>query len=260
MKTFVCLKEVPSRDSRYEIDSSETWVDESNLSFEISECDEYALEEALRLKEQHGGEVTLLSIGSSRAEKILRKGLAMGADRAILVVDEDRQVTSPLSLATVLAALLREESFDLVLAGTQSDDAGYGQTGIMLAELLDVPHACLVMQIEAEPSQNRLRFLREMESGRFQWLRLPLPALLGIQAGSSPIRYVSLKGIMQAKKKEIRRTSLADLGLDLADIPTLEVTRLHAPKVERKAVLFEGDPAEVVDQLVEKLHEQEKII
>ncbi len=260
MKIFVCLKEVPSRDSRFEVDASSTWVDERNLSFEISECDEYALEEALRLKEEHGGEVTLLSIGPSRTEKVLRKGLAMGADRAILVVDENHDVTSPFSLATVLAGLLEQENFDLVLAGTQSDDAGYGQTAIILAGLLDIPHASLVMKIEASPSEGTLKFLHEMESGRFQWLRLPLPALLGIQAGSSPIRYVSLKGIMQAKKKEIRRATLGELGVDLSEVPALEVQGLHAPKVERKAVVFEGDAATTVEQLVKQLHEKERIL
>jgi electron transfer flavoprotein beta subunit len=259
MKIFVCLKEVPSRDSRFEVDSSSHWLDERNLSFEISECDEYALEEALRLKEAHGGEVTLLSIGHSRTEKVLRKGLAMGADRAVLVVDDKREVTSPFSLATVLATLLENEPFDLVLAGTQSDDAGYGQTAIMLAGMLDIPHASLGMKIEADPAEGTLRFLHEMESGRFQWLRLPLPTLLGIQAGSSPVRYVSLKGIMQAKKKEIRRTSLGELEVDLSELPALEIQRLHAPKVERKAVIFEGDAATTVDQLVKQLHEEERL-
>ena len=260
MKIFVCLKEVPSRDSRFEVDASSTWLNEGNLSFEISECDEYALEEALRLKEQHGGEVTLLSIGPSRTEKVLRKGLAMGADRAVLVVDEDRATNSPFSLATILATLLKQESFDLVLAGTQSDDAGYGQTAIMLAGLLDIPHASLVMKIEADPSKGTLRFLHEMESGRFQWLLLPLPALLGIQAGSSPIRYVSLKGIMQAKKKEIRRTNIGELGVDLSETPSLEIQRLHLPKIERKAVVFEGDTETTVDQLIRRLHEEERVL
>lgn len=260
MKIFVCLKEVPSRDSRYEFDSSSTWLDERNLSFEISESDEYALEEGLRLKEKHGGEVVLVSIGPSRAEKVLRKALAMGADRGILVLDEERQITSPFALARVLSAVLEPETFDLVLAGTQSDDAGYGQTAIMLAELLGVPHACLVMQIEADPAAKSLKFLREMESGRFQWLRLPLPSLLGIQAGSSPVRYVSLKGIMQAKKKETRRLNLGDLEVDLSDVPLLEIRRLHAPQVDRKAVIFEGDPAAAVDQLVEQLHDRERLI
>lgn len=259
MHIFVCLKEVPARDSRYEIDASSTWLDERNLSFEISESDEYALEEALRLKEAHGGDVTLLSVGRARTDKILRKGLAMGADRAILLVDEERSVTSPFALAAVFAALIEKEDVDLILAGTQSDDAGYGQTAIMLAEFLGVPHAGLVMKIEASVSDGSLRALREMESGRFQWLRLPLPALLGIQAGSSPVRYVSLKGIMQAKKKEIRHTNLEELGVDLSELPALEVERLHAPKVERKAVVFEGDPSTAVDQLVEQLHVNERI-
>ena len=151
MKIFVCLKEVPSRDTRYEIGPQGDWIKEADLSFEINECDEYALEEALKLQEKFGGEVALLTIGSERAEKSMRKGLAMGADRGILVEDPGRQLTSPFGIASVLAEILKKEQYDLVLAGTQSDDFGYGQTGVMLAELLGVPHATIVMEVAADP-------------------------------------------------------------------------------------------------------------
>lgn len=260
MKIIVCLKEVPSREARYEVSSDNQWIDESSVSFEINECDEYALEEALKLKEKHGGEVTLLTIGSSRAEKVMRKGLAMGADRGILVEDDDRTCQSPYAFARVLADVIAKEEFDLVLAGTQSDDLGYGQTGVMLSEFLGIPHATIVMEIDADPAANQMKVLREMESGWFQWIMLPTPSLLAIQAGISPIRYPTLKGIMQAKKKEIRKVSISDLPLDLSDAPAVEIISLYVPRQEKKAELLQGDTATVVDTLVNRLQKEAKVL
>ncbi|HLV01001.1 MAG TPA: electron transfer flavoprotein subunit beta, partial [Acidobacteriota bacterium] len=130
MKIAVCLKVVPSRESRYQLNASATWIDESQVSFQASECDEYALEEALKLKERHGGEVVILSIGPTQSEKVIRKGLAMGADRAVLIQDEERRVSDPLLAARLLAEIGAQEGFDLILTGTQSDDYGWGQTGV----------------------------------------------------------------------------------------------------------------------------------
>jgi electron transfer flavoprotein beta subunit len=260
MKIVVCLKEVSGRESRYEVAAEENWIDESNISFEINECDEYALEEALKLKEQFGGEVAILSVGKPRAEKVMRKALAMGADRGILIADDSRHLTTPHLLAKVMSSALKSEEYDLVLTGTQSDDLGYAQTAVVLAELLSIPHATIVMKIEAEPEAARLRALREMESGQFQWLELPLPALLSIQAGSSPVRYASLKGIMQAKKKEIRVLSPEEVGVDATTGPELEIVRLYQKKEERKAELLEGETGAVVEQLVEKLQKEAKVL
>ena len=260
MRIVVCIKEVSSRESRYEVASDEGWIDEANISFEINECDEYALEEALKLKEHFGGEVVILSVGNPRAEKVMRKALAMGADRGILIADEKRQLTSPHLLGKVMSSALEGEEFDLVLTGTQSDDLSYAQTAVVLAELLSIPHATIIMKIEAEPEARRLRVLREMESGRFQWLELPLPALLSIQAGSSPVRYASLKGIMQARKKEIRTLKPEELGVEVTAVPELEVVRLYQKKEERKAELLEGETGAIVEQLVEKLQKEAKVL
>lgn len=260
MKICTCLKEVASRDTRYEINAAGTWISENNVSWEINECDEYALEEALKLQEKHGGEVSILTVGPERAEKSMRKGLAMGAHRGIHVVDEDRRVDSPYAAAAALAAALREEEFDLLLAGTQSDDLSYAQTGVILAELLDLPHATIVMEIEADPSAGKLKALREMESGWFQWLELPLPSLLTIQAGISQVRYPSLKGIMQAKKKEIRKHSLQNLDLDWDALPALEVRSLSFPETSSKAEMLEGETSQVVSRLIEKLRKEARVL
>ena len=260
MKLLTCLKEVPDRDTRYEINAAGTGIKSSDLTFEIGECDEYSLEESLKLREEHGGEVAILTLGPQRAEKSIRKGLAMGADRAILVRDDEGRATTPHAVAKVLAEALKEEEYDLILTGTQSDDWSYAQTGVLLAELLGLPHATIVMEIRADPAQKKVKALREMESGWFQWVELPMPSVLTIQAGISQIRYASLKGIMQAKKKEIRNIALSDLNVDLSSLPQVEVLKVYLPEVEKKAEILQGATEEVVEQLVEKLKKEAKVL
>ncbi len=253
------MKEVPGRDTRYEVSSDGRWIKDNDLSFEISECDEYALEEALKLQEKHGGEVVLLTLGTERAEKLMRKGLAMGAEKGILVHGPGQQVSSPLAVASAFAQVLKNETFDLVLAGTQSDDFGYAQTGVMLAELLNLPHAAIVMEIKADPAAQTLQALREMESGWFQRVEMPMPAVLTIQAGISQIRFTPLKGILMAKKKEIRRVELGSLGLNLDEIPRLEVQRVYFPEATRKAEILQGNAETVAASLVDKLRKEARI-
>ncbi len=260
MKIVVCLKEVAGRDTRYRIAGDGRWIEESDVSYEINECDEYALEEALKLKEAHGGEVTVLTLGQSRADKSMRKGLAMGADRGIQVVDDEGKASSPHGVAAALAAALEEEQFDLLLAGTQSDDYSYAQTGVILAEMLGLPHATIVMEVDADPAASTLKALREMESGWFQWVQMPLPAVLTIQAGISKVRYPSLKGIMQAKRKEIRQVPLETLSVDWETVPRLEVRRLFFPEIESKAEMLEGDAEAVAAALVEKLTKEARVL
>ncbi len=260
MKIFVCLKEVPSRDTRYEVSPQGDWIKEADLSFEINECDEYALEEALKLQEKFGGEVVLLTVGSERAEKSMRKGLAMGADRGILIEDPNRQLISPLAIASVMAETLKKEQYDLILAGTQSDDFGYAQTGVMLAELLGLPHATIVMEVAADPQGAKVTALREMESGWFQRVQMAMPAVLTIQAGISHIRFTSLKGIMAAKRKEVRKVRLEETGVNLSGLPAVEVRRLYLPDSGKKAEMLQGDPETVVAQLVDKLRKEARVI
>ena len=260
MKIVTLLKEVPARDARYELSNEGTGIKESDLTYEINECDEYSLEESLKLSEAQGGEVSILTAGRQRAEKSIRKGLAMGADRGILIRDEEGQLNSPHAVAVALAEVLKEEEYDLILAGTQSDDWSYAQTGVLLAQLLGLPHATIVMEIQADPSQKKVKALREMESGWFQWVELPMPSVVTVQAGISLVRYASLKGIMQAKKKEIRTVDLNDLNVDLSSAPQVEVLRVYLPEVDKKAEILEGPTEEVVEQLVEKLKKEAKVL
>ncbi|MBI2820862.1 MAG: electron transfer flavoprotein subunit beta/FixA family protein, partial [Acidobacteria bacterium] len=201
MKIVSCIKQVPEKDSRFEINPGGIWIKEQDLAYEVNECDEYALEEALRLKEKHGGEVVLLSVGHESAEKTLRRGLAMGADRGILVLASLAETTDPLTVARILKSQIVSERPDLVLTGVRSDDHAFSQTGTMLAELLGWPHATIVMKIDTDADGQRLTIQRELEAGLLEEVALPLPAVLTIQQGINQIRYATLKGIMAAKKK-----------------------------------------------------------
>src|SRR5262245_36443354 len=200
MKIAVCIKQVVTREWQLRVNEAKTWIRDQDASFELNEPDAYALEEALRLKEKHGGEVVVCSAGPARAAQVIREALARGADRAIHVEADWLATADAVSTADALAAAIRDEQFNLVLTGLQSDDHGFGQVGVILAEKLGMPHATIIMQVEV--NGEALRVKRELEGGWFQWIGLPLPALLTIQSGINQLRYATLKGIMAAKKKE----------------------------------------------------------
>ncbi|HEX4346208.1 MAG TPA: electron transfer flavoprotein subunit beta/FixA family protein, partial [Vicinamibacterales bacterium] len=203
MKIAVCIKQVPTRDGQPRLNEARTWIREQDASFEMNEPDAYALEEALRLKEAHGGEVVVCSAGPARVAQVLREGLARGADRAIHVDHEALASADAFAVADALAAAVKDERFDVILTGLQSDDQGFAQTGVVMAERLGLPHATIVMEVKVESST--LRVKRELEGGWFQWVAMPLPAVVTIQSGINQLRYATLKGIMAAKKKEIRQ-------------------------------------------------------
>jgi electron transfer flavoprotein beta subunit len=257
MKIVVAIKQVPARDSQLRIASSGKWIEESDLAYEINEPDAYALEAGLQFKEKHGGEVVALCAGPARAAQTIREALAKGADRAIHIEEENAGALDPLATARLLAAALRSEAPDLVLTGLQSDDLGYGQTGVILAELLGLPHATLVMQVEKQDGGIRVK--RELEDGWFQHVELPLPALLTIQSGIAKLRYATLMGIKRAKTKEVRRVTAADLGVEpLASSIAFE--RVYLPQRTKRAQLFGGSPQEAAAQLVEKLRFEARVI
>src|SRR6202167_5165337 len=200
MKIVVCIKQVPAKDAPLAI-TDQSWIRETDIGFEMNEPDSYALEEALRLKEKHAGEVIAVSMGPERVKQTIKEALAKGADRGAHILDDKAYMLDPLGAAKSLAAAIEREKPDLVLTGLHSEDQGSGQTGVLLAELLGLPHATIIMQIEVQGE--RLRLKRELEGGFFQWVELPLAAVLSIQSGINKPRYATLKGIMAAKKKEI---------------------------------------------------------
>ena len=256
MKIAVAIKQVPAKDAPLRISESGDWIRETDIGFEMNEPDSFALEEALRLKEKHGGEVVALSLGPERAKQTIKEALAKGADRAIHVADDKFYLLDPLGSAKSLAAAIEKEKFDLILTGLQSDDHGFGQTGVLLAELLGLPHATLIMQIEVQ--DGRMRLKRELESGWFQWVELPLPAVLTIQSGINKVRYASLKGIMAAKKKEI--ATIPRASLVAAHEPTQHVERIYVPQKTKKTEFITGTPKEAAAKLLEKLRHEARVL
>ena len=257
MKIAVCMKQVPAKDAPLRINEAATWVREGDLSFETNEPDAFALEEALRLKEKHGGEVVVVSLGPERVRQVIKEGLAKGAERAIHICDDEFYGLDPLQMAAALAGAVREEKFDLLLTGLQSDDHGFGQTGVVLAELLGLPHATIIMEIEVQ--NGRVRVKRELEAGWFQWIELPLPAVLTIQSGINKPRYASLKGIMAAKKKEIRDVKRADV-LPPDQVATQATKRIYVPEKAKQTEFLQGTPKEAVAKLLEKLKHEARIL
>lgn len=253
MNIVVCLKQVPKKDSILRISADQKWIDERDLSYEMSEADAYALEEALRQKEKHGGEVVVISLGPERVRQSIKEALAKGADRAIHLHDPVfDSATDALAIARALAGALKDEKCDLIFTGLQSDDYGFAQVGLVLAEMLGLSSATIVMEVQ--PEEGSVKVKRELESGWFQWVRVPMPALLTIQSGINQLRYATLKGIMAAKKKEIREVKAADLGLTADDLkPSQIIERVYLPEKSKQTEMIEGKPAEVAAKLVEKL-------
>jgi len=265
MKIFSCIKPVPDPASRLIINETKTWIKDQDLTFVASEADNYALEESLRLKEKHGGEVVVISMGGEEAARVLRSGLAMGADRAIHLLDPKFKGADEFAAAGTLArAILKDGGADLVLAGVQSDDLGTGMTGTMMAEFLETAHATVVVGVEADPDSKSLRVRRELEGGINETVELPMPAVLTIQFGINQPRYASLKGIMAAKKKEFKIWSAADLGL--ADGAAgkagamYEVKEILIPERKSKVEMISGTPEEAAAILVEKLRKEAKVL
>src|SRR5258707_12968579 len=257
MKILVLMKQVANRDAILRINKESTWIEEADLSFEVSESDGYALEEGLRIKEKVGGEVVVCSMGPHRAKSVIKDALARGADRAIHVIGDNLTHLSPFAAATVLAEAIREERADLIMTGLQSDDYGYGQTGVILAEILGLPHATIVIEIDATGEE--LRVKRELDSGWYQWYTMPLPALLTIQSGISQIRYATLKGIMAAKKKEIKEVIPS---ADLMGRPSHQrIEKIYLPqKTKQTQLLGNGDAKAGAAELAQKLHSEARVI
>jgi electron transfer flavoprotein beta subunit len=254
MNIIVCIKQVPAKDAPLAIAGN--WIRESDIGFEMNEPDSFALEEALRLKEKHGGEVIALSMGPERVKQTIKEALAKGADRGIHIADDQFAQLDPLATANALAVAIKKEKADLVLTGLQSDDHGFGQTGVLLAGVLDLPHATIIMQIEV--ADGRLKLKRELEAGWFQHIECPLPAVLSIQSGINKVRYATLKGIMAAKKKEIAVITRESLGAAAA--PTQKIEKIYVPTKTKKTEFLTGSPKDVATKLVEKLKFEARVI
>src|SRR5262249_31672958 len=255
MKIAVCIKQVPTREWQPRLNDAKTWIRDADASFEMNEPDAYALAEALRLKEKHGGEVVVCSAGPARVAQVIREALARGADRAIHVEDDRLASADAFETSAALAAAMKDEQFDLVLTGLQSDDQGFAQVGVIMAEKLGVPHATIIMEVGITAAGRGLRVKRELEGGWFQGVAMPLPAVLTIQSGINQLRYATLKGIMAAKKKEIRKA-----GAPAGSAPKQKIVSLYVPEKAKKTQLIPGSPAEAAKELVRRLREEARVV
>jgi len=250
------MKQVPQKDAPLKLNESGTWIRE-DVSYEVNEPDAYALEEALRQKEKHGGEVVVITAGPARASQVLREALAKGADRAIHLEDPAFVSQDAFNIARAFAAAIKEEEFDLIFTGLQSDDYGYAQTGVILAELLGWPHATIIMQIEKQDGGIKVK--RELEAGYFQFIEMPLPAVLSIQSGINKLRYATLIGIKQAKNKPLRKVSLGDVQSSLGE-NQLKIEKLYIPQKTKKTEMLDGAPGEIAKKLIEKLRNDVRVL
>ena len=255
MKIVVAIKQVPERDAPIHIASDGKWIDDADLNYTINEPDAYALEEALQLKEKNGtGEVIVVCAGPERVQSTLREALAKGADRAIHIEADNLTALDTLGIAQILANAIKPESPDLILTGLQSDDLGLGQTGVVLAELLGIPHATIIMHVE--PTASGLKVKRELEDGWFQHVEMPLPALLTIQSGGNKLRYATLMGIKKAKTKELKTVAASATSAT----PAITLERVYLPEKQKKTEMLTGSPAEIANKIVEKLKFEVRVI
>lgn len=261
MKIAVCIKQVPTREWQPRLNDDKTWIRDQDVSYEMNEPDAYALEEALRLREKHGGEVVVCSAGPTRVQQVIREALARGADRALHVEDDSLAAADAFAAASALSAAMAEQQFDLILTGLQSDDQGHAQFGPVLAEKLSIPHSTIIMEVNVDASTSSgsgggtLRVKRELEGGWFQYVTMPLPALLTIQSGINQLRYATLKGIMAAKKKEIAKVAATGGAASRQ-----KIVAMYAPQKSKQTVMISGSAAEAAKELVKRLREEARVL
>jgi electron transfer flavoprotein beta subunit len=250
------MKQVPQKDAPLKLNDGGTWIRE-DVSYEVNEPDAFALEEALRQKEKHSGEVVAITAGPARASQVLREALAKGADRAIHLEDAGFVGLDAYNTARAIAAAIKDEKFDLIFTGLQSDDYGYAQTGVILAQILGLPHATIIMQIEK--NENGIRVKRELEAGFFQFVDMPLPAVLTIQSGINKLRYATLIGIKQAKTKPMRKVTMAEVQSGMGN-NLQKIEKMYIPEKSKNTQFIDGPPAEIAKKLVEKLKNELRVI
>ena len=257
MKICVLIKQVPDKDSPLTIAEDNLSLVKNNITWVSNESDNYALEEALQLKEKHGGEVVACTLGNESARQVLKDAMAKGADRGIFLSDSQFDSLDILSTAKVIASALKDENFDLILSGLQSDDQGNSQLGILIAELLGMSHASLVMGSEVL-DDNTIKVKRELEGGWFQWTTLSLPSSISIQSGLNTPRYATLKGIMMVKNKTVDELNGESVpGLDLSAKVTLK--NMYIPEKSKETVFIDGAPDEIVGKLIDVFKNEIKI-
>ena len=257
MKIVVLVKQVLDKDSNINLAADGSLLNREDLALSTNECDSYALEEALQIKEKKGGEVIVMSVGNDSVLSVIKDGLAKGADKGLHIKTDNEEDLDALQLAKLIASALRDENIDIVLSGLQSDDKGYGQTGVLIAELLGLSHASLVIGTEVT-SDSVIKVKRELESGWFQWVDLSLPTSMTIQSGINKPRYSSLRGIMMMKKKPIETKTIDQLEFNATQ--KTKIIKMYIPEKSKETVFIEGTSDEIVDQLMDKFVNDIKVL
>ena len=255
MKICVLIKQVPDKDSKISINADSKTIDSNNITNVINESDNYALEEALLLKEKHGGEVIACTLGAESADEIIKTALAKGADKGIHLINKDSGYLDILNVAKIIADQLKNQGFDIILSGLQSDDAGNCQLGLLIAEMLNTSHSSLVMSTELI-SESTIKVKQELESGWFQWTELDLPASLTIQSGINTPRYAALRGIMMAKNKPLEKIEINSSS----SIQTLSLEKLYVPEKSKETQFIDGNPEEIASKVVDILTNEIKVL
>ncbi len=259
MNIVVCIKQVPEvADADLEINREGTGIDREDLVMDINEWDNYAVEEAVRIKETHGGTVTVVTLGDEDSEDVLRRALAMGADGAILIDEEGFEESDATGIARGIYRAISEVSFDLLLTGVQSADDGWGQVGVILAELLDLPYASLVVGVAIE--NGKAIVYRELESNTQEKIELSLPAILTIQTGINDPRYVSIMGIRKVRNIEIKETDAVELGLSGDEIgakgASVASRELSLPAEGEGAEILTGSLGEICEKTAQIIRDK----
>ena len=255
MKILVCIKQVPDMESKFKIDGQGAWYDTADLAWRMNEYDEYGVEQAVRLKEQAGGDLTVLSIGGDRVKETLKKALAMGCDRGVHVNDPDAATRDPFQIASIIAEFARGENFDVILTGMQSQDRGSGQVGVLVSELLGIPAVTTI--IEFAFTDGKVEVKRELEGGVRALVSTTTPALFTCQLGLNTPRYPTLPNIMKAKKKELKSIPVQDLLKVEAREQTLA---MYFPEKKGGGLILEGEPADLAEKLIAILKEKTGVL
>ncbi|MBI4040446.1 MAG: electron transfer flavoprotein subunit beta/FixA family protein [Deltaproteobacteria bacterium] len=264
MKIMVCLKEVPDMETHFKLNTDQTAIDREGLIFKMNSFDECAIEEALKLKEKFKGEVVLLTLGPESAKQTIRKGLAMGVDRALHLNDPTFSGSDSYGTAKALSRAIDQEKPNLVLTGVQSEDGIHMHTGVMVAEFLKLPHATILTKLDVSQDQKTARLLRELEGGLLEEVEITLPCVLTVQSGMNIPRYPTLPGIMKAKTKEIKNFSPQDLGLTASEVGTtgahVQTLKIFSPESDQKAEMLSGSEEEAAKTLIQKLKDEAKVL
>lgn len=252
MNILVCIKQVPDMESKFKADAAGTWYEETDLAWRMNEYDEYAVEQAVQLKEQAGDvDLTVLCIGPERVKETMKKALAMGCDRGYHISDEASHLKDPFVIASLIAEYAREHSFDVIFTGMQSQDRGSAQVGVLVAEMLNIPS--LTTLVEFDYNEGTINAKRELEGGTKALVSCATPALVTCQLGLNTPRYPTLPNIMKAKKKELLSTPVGELNPPESLLQTLKAA---PPEKKGGGQILEGDPADLADQLIKLLKEK----